>query len=80
MLGILMVIYWCLRKTYRGFGYWVLANFSVGAGFFLLILRDQIPDFLSIVIGNVLTILGLVLMYTGFQFFLGSAPFIYGIS
>ena len=70
-----MIIYWFSRKTYRGFGYWVLANFSIGLGYVLLLLRNQIPDFFSIIVGNALTLYGLILIYDGIQLFFDRRAF-----
>jgi diguanylate cyclase (GGDEF)-like protein len=69
ILGMLMFLYTRLRKTYRGFGFWLLANFSFGLGYILLGLRNRIPDFFPIILGNALSLYGLVLIYDGIQLF-----------
>ncbi len=69
ILGVIMAVYWRTRRVYGGFGRWVVANFILGIGFLLLDLRGFIPDFLSIILGNVLIIYSLVLMYEGIQLF-----------
>ncbi len=56
VLGALMYSYWRSRKCYRGFGFWLLANFGFGLGLLLILLRGQIPDLLSVVAGNALVL------------------------
>jgi diguanylate cyclase (GGDEF)-like protein len=75
ILGLLTAIYWHSRKVYRGFGFWVLANFSVGLGFLLIALRTHVPDFLSIIVGNALAVYGLILIYDGIQLFFDRPAF-----
>lgn len=69
VLGLLMVIYWRSRITFIGFGYWVAANFAAASGLFLIVLRGQIPDLISVILSNTLILYSLVLTYEGFQRF-----------
>lgn len=71
VLGFIMVMYWREKKTYRGFGFWVLANFSLGAGFLLISLRGLIPDLFSIILGNTVNVFAGILIYQGIQLFYG---------
>ena len=75
ILGILMAIYWYSRRVYPGFGYWVLANFSLGCSYVLLGLRDHIPGFWSVVLANVLAVYCLVAIYEGAEVFFGRRSF-----
>lgn len=75
ILGLLTAIYWRSRKVYRGLGLWVAANFSLGLGYVFLGLRNQLPDFLSVVVGNLLAALSLVLIYDGTETFFDRRPF-----
>ena len=69
ILGVLMAIYWRSRKVYRGFGFWVFANFSVGLSYILLGLRGHVPDFFPVLVGNALIIYATVLIYDGIEVF-----------
>jgi len=69
VLGLIMTVYWRERKTYGGFGYWVIANFAFGTGYLLVSLRGIVPDFYSIIIGNLITIIAEILIYQGIQLF-----------
>ncbi len=69
ILGMLAAFYWYSRKVYGGFGFWVLADFSVGLGYLLLLLQTHAPAFWPLVLGNGLAVFGLVLIYQGIQGF-----------
>ena len=75
VLGLIMTQYWRERKTYGGFGHWVLANFAFGMGYLFLSLRGLIPDFFSIILGNVITIYAEVLIYQGIRLFFDRPAF-----
>lgn len=70
-----MTYYWRSRRVYNGFGHWVLANFSFFAGYVLVSLRGVIPDFLSIIVSNLMVVYGQILIYQGNQLFFESSPF-----
>ncbi|MFH1060343.1 MAG: hypothetical protein V1797_16900 [Pseudomonadota bacterium] len=59
------------RKTYPGFGVWVATYFAHGAGLLLLMARGVIPDFLSVVVSNVMTSGAPLLTWLGAQIFFG---------
>lgn len=75
ILGCIMLVYQRERKVYRGFHRWLLANFGMGLGFGLASLRGFIPDFSSIVLGNVLIVYCLILVYEGIELFFDRSPF-----
>lgn len=75
ILGLLMAVYWHSRRVYRGFGYWVAADIGLGLSYILLGFRGQIPDFLSVISGNVLAVYCLILIYEGTEIFFGRQPF-----
>lgn len=60
-----MLFVWLFRKTYPGFGLWTAGNAVFAAAFLLLGLRGIIPDFLSIILANILIIGAAVLHYEG---------------
>jgi diguanylate cyclase (GGDEF)-like protein len=75
ILGLLTAIYWRSRKVYKGVGFWVAANFCLGLSYVLIGLRNHIPDFYSVFIGNVLAVYTLVLIYEGTETFFDRRSF-----
>lgn len=75
VLGLVMAIYWKSRKVYGGFERWVVANFCLSVGYFLAALRGIIPDFLVIVIGNILIVYAAILVYEGIRMFYARPAF-----
>lgn len=74
ILGLLLAIYRHSRKVYGGFGYWVLADLSIGLSFILVGASgfgEKIPSFVLLILGNVLTVYSLILLYEGVQTFFG---------
>ncbi len=75
VLGLIMFIYLRERRTYGGFGRWVLANFVFGMGYFFISLRGIVPDLFSIVLGNAATVYAEILIYEGIRLFYGRPAF-----
>jgi len=75
VLGVIMSIYWRERRTYGGFGRWVLANFTFGVGYFLISLRGTLPDLLSITLGNAAAVYAEILIFEGIRLFYGRPAF-----
>lgn len=77
MAGIMGVVLFFMRRYFpphiRGIGLWALAPVAWVTAATLLGLRGLIGEFASIVLGNVLTILGSVLFYLGCRRFYGHA-------
>ena len=71
MLTLLMLVYRLTRKVYAGFTHWLLGDIFVSFGFLLLALRGVVPDFVSIILGNVSLIFALVVLYQGIRRFFG---------
>lgn len=57
------------KKRYRGLNYWMAMMLCGFVGYTLIALRDIIPDFFSIVIGNILNIIAFCLFYAGLIIF-----------
>ena len=74
ILGLLGLIYAGSRKVYDGFRDWVLAEFLLAAGFVLLASRPALPDFVSLILGNLFGLYCLVLVYTGTERFFDRRP------
>ena len=69
LTGTWMLVSRKVLKSFSGFGYLALAHFSLGLGFLLLALRGFIPDFLSILVGNLLVVLTFVFGFIGITVF-----------
>ncbi len=68
---ISLVFFQATRKTYPGFRRWTAGVGFLTVGYLALALRGFIPDFLSILVGNVAFPLGMVLHLDGLRRFLG---------
>ena len=66
-----MLFVWRVQRTYPGFGLWTLANLVAAIGFFFLILRGILPDFMTMILGNYLAIATNLLCLEGNRKFLG---------
>jgi PAS domain-containing protein len=67
---IVMAILWKQnRKRFSGLGFW-MADFTMQfAALILLTLRGVAPDFLSVIVSNILVIGGTILIYIGLEYF-----------
>lgn len=57
------------RKTYDGFQFWVTASIIQFTSFVFMMLRNVIPDALSVVVGNTLIITGIAFIIHGLEVF-----------
>ena len=72
---VVAVLWFQNRKRYAGIGYW-LANFVLQFVALLLFgLRGSLPDLVSVVLGNLLVISGLLLLYIGLERFVEKPGF-----
>ncbi len=60
-----MFFVWLTQKTYPGFGLWAAGNAVFTAAFFLLALRNVIPDVFSILLANIFVMGAAVLYHEG---------------
>lgn len=74
-MGLLMGGYLKDRKVYPGFSRWVLANFLFCLSFLLISLREVVPAFLSIIVGNGLLLYSEILVFEGIELFFGRRAF-----
>ena len=78
MGGMMAVVLLFMRRNYpasiRGLGRWAAASALIFLSTMLLGARDLIPEFLSIVVGNLLLLTGLALFHVGSENFLGRPP------
>ena len=59
------------RKVYAGFTHWLWGDVLVTVSFVLIALRGNLPVFASVLLGNILLILSLVVLYQGIRRFFG---------
>jgi len=64
-------LYYLVMARYPGVLLWVWSGVADAIGFLLLLLRDQIPDLLSVVVGNGVLLLATLLLHQGFLRFSG---------
>lgn len=62
------------KETGAAVSVWTKATFVYAAGLICLLMRNAIPDLISIAVGNVLLLLGYAELYQGFRMFFGRAP------
>jgi len=68
---IMAVVWYQNRKRFAGLSFW-LADLALQAGGALLIvLRGAVPDFVSMVVGNLMILGGIIVIYIGLQRFVG---------
>ena len=60
-----------LVREYKGIGTALLGNLSIALGFLLLIFRDQLPAYISVIIGNTLIVTGPILFFIAVGRFTG---------
>jgi PAS domain S-box-containing protein len=61
------------RKTSPGFGYWILQYVAVLGAFLALSLRNRAPDFVPVLLGNGLILLGVLLAFQAVRAFFGKS-------
>jgi len=67
----ILLFVWKIRKTYPGFGYWVLQSAGITLGLQLQTLHGYAPPFVPILFGNGLFLLGVLSALIGIRVFLG---------
>ena len=70
-LSVAMLVAWRANKTYDGFGWWTAGNLVGSSGIVFLGFRGTLPDMFTIIAGNMMSILGLLLALHGIRLFLG---------
>lgn len=73
-LTFVMAVYWWRQRNIPGLGYWALSSIVGCLGFSFLIARGYIPLWLSVMLGNLLVGLALVLVLVGVRRFSGRPP------
>jgi diguanylate cyclase (GGDEF)-like protein len=73
-LFVVMLVAWRTQRTYPGFGRWTISNLPNALGWLLISLRDLIPTWVSVVVGNVAVFISPVLLFAGIRQFRGKQP------
>jgi PAS domain S-box-containing protein len=68
---VILLLWHQSRKRFAGTGFWVFDYAFQTAALFLIILRGNIPDWMSMVLSNTLVIAGALLGYVGLERFVG---------
>ena len=71
-LALIMTYYSLARKTYHGFQYWTAGFLCIGIGAVLVSMRNILPSFVSIVLGNFLVVIMPFLLLYGLEIFLNT--------
>jgi signal transduction histidine kinase len=74
LLGFLGALIWRTQRTYAGFGRWIAGNLLLAQCLLLLSLRSVLPDWLTVVGANALSILASILFLEGSREFRGLRP------
>jgi hypothetical protein len=69
ILSVVMLVAWRANKTYEGFGWWTAGNLIGAIGFLSVGLRGLVPDVLTIIGGNLLSITSLLIINHGIRVF-----------
>lgn len=73
ILCVVMFVAWRTQKTYPGFGRWTVGKVPNAIGWLLIGLRDDIPDWASVLVGNGLLLVSPILAYEGIRQFRGKS-------
>lgn len=70
-LYLVMRVAWRTQKTYPGFSRWTVSNLPNALGWLLISLRGLIPDWASVLVGNVAIFISPILLFAGIRQFRG---------
>ena len=75
VVGLLLIavltFIWRTRRTFPGFGYWILQYVAMLAGLLALSLRGRAPEFVPVLLGNGLLFFAVLLVLRGVRSFFG---------
>jgi PAS domain S-box-containing protein len=69
--GVIALLWQQNRRRFAGLGFWLAYSAMQTLGMALLTLRGIVPDWLSIIVGNVLLVGGMLVLYIGLEYFVG---------
>ena len=70
-LYLVMLVAWRTQRTYPGFGRWTHSKLPNALGWLLVSLRGLIPDWASVVVGNIVLFSSPLLLFEGIRQFRG---------
>jgi diguanylate cyclase (GGDEF)-like protein len=73
-LFLVMLVAWRTQRTYPGFGRWTASKLPNALGWLLVSLRGLIPDWASVLVGNISLLMSPVLLFEGIRQFRGKHP------
>jgi signal transduction histidine kinase len=73
-LSLMMILYWKYRSVYPGFGIWSVHLLFIAGGNIGMFLRGIIPDTIAILITNLSTTIGILLLYEATKRFYTAEP------
>ncbi len=65
LCAINMVLQYHLARDYSGIGWWAGGSIAIASGFGLILFRGILPDFLSIIVANVINVIGVICFEIG---------------
>ncbi len=71
LLIAVLTFIWKTRKAFPGFGYWILQYVAMLGGVLALSFRYRAPDFVPVILGNGMLLLGVLLAFQGVSAFFG---------
>ena len=74
VLSLLDIVIWRTRNTFPGFGRWTIAHVLVTPGLLLFSFRTILPDFVTIVVANTISLTTAVLVLEAAREFRGLKP------
>ncbi|MBN2007450.1 MAG: PAS domain S-box protein, partial [Anaerolineae bacterium] len=69
--GVVALLWHQNRRRFAGLGFWLAHSAMQTLGMALLTLRGIVPDWLSMIVGNVLLVGGMIVLYIGLERFVG---------
>jgi len=67
---VVMFGFYCVATKYAGIGHWLLGDVCIAIGFLLILIRDTAPLWLSVIVGNLAILGGVMFLVRGIERFL----------
>jgi|SRR5579862_7776076 len=77
ILSLLIAMTWATRRTYPGFGRWTLGNLCIIFSLLFVGLGGIAPDWMTVVLGNLLGFVASILFLEGIRKFRGLKPYVW---